>query len=347
MNQQEHLSYFLLLSKIKGIGYVRFNQILLKNEQLNISMKDFFHTFPEIEKNYPFIKNYSKGEILSFKDHIEDEKRTLEVLQTKSIKVVTILDQNYPYSLKQSLDLSTPPILYTMGNQHLFAEKQIAVVGTRVPSIEAKRITQETSNLLTEKNIVVTSGYAKGVDKIAHHTALNSDGKTILVIGCGFLYFPKAEHLFKSYSEDNILIMSEFHPDFGWHKGQLMTRNKTICGLSESVIVVESRENGGSYRTGSFSLMLNKPLYAIAYPKQTDHNSGNFKLIENGAHSLIYEGEQSIIEQLETVTENMASRKYENNINQFSLFDELREKIKSYLETKKPFPVLMENEYFS
>jgi len=66
-----------------------------------------------------------------------------------------------------------------------------------------------------------------------------------------------------------------------------MIRNKTICALSDFVIVIQAAKKGGSISSGNEALKMRKPLFVIA-PDSPDRPGygGNFSLIKKGAYPL-------------------------------------------------------------
>ncbi len=288
MTKPEELIYFMILSRMKGVGAVKFNQIIKKNKKLKISIIEFFTDFSKgLFENYPFINESSRIGIKNYLSHWDEAKDMLLTLSDKDIKITTILDPAYPEKLIEGLDLAAPPILYSKGNLSLLNDPQIAVVGTRSPSKTGITLTQRVSQLMAKEKITVTSGYAKGVDQIAHNSSLSAGGKTILVLGYGIHHFSEAAIYFKKNIEDRRLVISEFYPSHPFHKGFLMTRNKTICALSDGILVVESKSDGGSYHAGKYGLMLKKPTYTFSFEDFSTTSSGNRNLIEQGATDIL------------------------------------------------------------
>ncbi len=287
MTKQEELIYFMILSRMKGIGAVKFNQIIKMNKKLKISIIEFFTDFSKgLFRNYPFINETSRIQIENYLSYWDEVKEMLLTLSDKDIKITTIFDPTYPGKLVEGLDLAAPPILYSKGNLNLLKDPQVALVGTRSPSKTGITLTQQVSQIMAKEKITVTSGYAKGVDQIAHNGSLSAGGKTILVLGYGIHHFSEAAIYFKKNIGDRMLAISEFYPSHPFHKGFLMTRNKTICALADGIVVVEAKSDGGAYHTGKYALMLKKPTYTFSFDGLGTTSSGNMNLIEQGATNI-------------------------------------------------------------
>ncbi|MHB8226831.1 DNA-processing protein DprA, partial [Acidithiobacillus sp.] len=75
-------------------------------------------------------------------------------------------------------------LLYYQGDWDLaYSPKRIAIVGSRSPSDEGVRRTRKLVSLLIKDGYTIVSGLAKGVDTVAHRTAIEQGGETIAVIG--------------------------------------------------------------------------------------------------------------------------------------------------------------------
>ena len=344
MKTQNELSYWLYLSRVRGVGVVKFNQIILKNKKLKITLSEFFK-LPEkdIASHYSFLPRQSLDEIILWKNKLDEERLTLERLEKMSVKVLTIEDNDYPESLKESLGLSAPPILYSKGNISLLKRRGFAVVGSRNPSQTGRILTKTITEELIRLKYCVVSGYARGTDLVAHNSALKENGKTIMILGYGIYHF-SSKWIFQDYENyDNMLAVSEFYPSYPWHKGFLLTRNTSVCGLAKGVFVVESK-GGGSYHTGTYSLMLKKPTLTLDYMKANEYNSGNIKLIDQGAIPLACpEGDEEISfrERLKVLLEEVKSlySLRDNGRDNGGLFDELGESLKNYVKKNAFFPI--------
>ncbi len=338
-NMNDNLAYYVLLSKVKGIGPVKFNQILERNKRQKISLKEFFEFFAKkLSLQYSFIQKNSREMIVDSIHNLDEEKRLVEKLNKKNIHVVTIEDDVYPEILKNSLGLLAPPILYLYGNISLLANKAFGIVGTRNPSNTGCQITRLAAEVFSSYQFDIVSGYAEGTDEIAHNAALKKGGNTIAVLGCGIFHFSD-NRLFNN-TNDNTLILSEFYPTFLWHRGFLMTRNKTICSLAKGILVSEAHETGGAYHSGNFGLMLKKNVFTVSFPDDAPQHSGNAKLISQGVHEIPFLSIDNLTKQFNDIAENLIATKNQiyQKPDQYMLFDDVCEELKQY--SKKEFPIL-------
>ena len=140
--------------------------------------------------------------------------------------------------------------------------------------------------LSQEKDISIVSGYAQGVDKEAHYTALASGGSTIIILPNGISSFYVRQELKDVWDWDRVLVISEYLPKDKWSVSRAMNRNNTIIGLSDIMVVVEAGLTGGSLDAGLRTLEDNKPLYVPLYSDYPESALGNKVLLERGAKSI-------------------------------------------------------------
>ena len=193
----------------------------------------------------------------------------------------TIEDDIYPQCLKE---ISNPPLkLYYKGNLDLLKEERIiGVVGTRNPSSYGKLSCECMIKKMTEANITIVSGFAKGIDSIAHKTTLLTGGKTIAVIASGLdIIYPASNLSLYREIEEKGLILSEYEEGVKPFKSNFPQRNRIIAGLSKGVIVVESKNRGGSLITADLALEFNRDVYAVPGDIFSEYSKGCNNLIRD------------------------------------------------------------------
>lgn len=193
----------------------------------------------------------------------------------------TIEDDIYPQCLRE---ISNPPLkLYYKGNLDLLKdERLIAVVGTRNPSSYGKLCCEYMVKKMTSANITIVSGFAKGIDSIAHKTSLLTGGKTIAVIASGLdIVYPASNLSLYREIEEKGLILSEYEAGVKPFKFNFPQRNRIIAGLSKGIIVVESKDRGGSLITADLALEFNRDVYAVPGDVFSEYSKGCNNLIRD------------------------------------------------------------------
>lgn len=200
------------------------------------------------------------------------------------IKELTIFHEEYPDQLR---DLSSPPIiLYYRGNKDCLLENNnIAVIGSRNANSNIIELSKEYASYLVSNNKTIVSGLAKGCDTSGHLGALEAKGKTIAVLPCGLddtSITPK-ENLALA---DEILsaggcLVSEYPIHFKATKYTFVERDRIQSGLSESVLIMQTTQDGGTMHTYKYAKDQNRIIACYSNNIEGDEFSGNRSIIEN------------------------------------------------------------------
>ena len=226
---------------------------------------------------------------------------------------ITINDDIYPEYLKE---ISNPPLkLYYKGNLDLLKEERlIAVVGTRNPSSYGKLCCEYMVKKMTSANITIVSGFAKGIDSIAHKTSLLTDGKTIAVIASGLdIVYPASNLSLYREIEEKGLILSEYEAGVKPFKSNFPQRNRITAGLSKGTIVVESKNRGGSLITADLALEFNRDVYAVPGDVFSEYSKGCNNLIRDSRAKSLSNINELLEDYSWEVEEKNDSNKYTKN----------------------------------
>lgn len=216
------------------------------------------------------------------KDDINRAKDCLKKVNEASIKVISILDEDYPEVLK-GIDYP-PPILFYKGEYREEDENAIAIVGSRDCSLKSIDITEYFVKDFEGLPITIVSGLARGIDSCAHNLALKYGLRTIGVLGCGIdIVYPASNRYLYGEVVKNGCIFSEFPIGTPPLPQNFPRRNRIISGLSKAVVVIESGEKSGSLITARFAVDQGRELFAIPRTPIDKNSQGNNMLIKNGA----------------------------------------------------------------
>ena len=245
--------------------------------------------------------------IIQAREQVDLEKLGKKI-ESQNIRILTWEDEAYPQRLKE-ID-QPPPVLYIRGEylpDDLFA---VALVGTRRVTPYGRQITEELSAFLAANGITVISGLARGVDAIAHQTALKSGGRTIGVLGSGVdkIYPPEHRALTERMVERGAII-SDYAPGTPPDASNFPPRNRIISGLSLAVVVVEAGETSGALITAGFAAEQGRDVFAVPGSILAPQSKGTNKLIQNGALPLLSVNDLMQALDLNRVGEHKAARK--------------------------------------
>jgi DNA processing protein len=140
----------------------------------------------------------------------------------------------------------------------------------------------------------VISGLARGIDAFAHRGVLTSDGagKPIAVVASGpdVVYPRQNAALWQAVLGDGLLL-TEGPPGTPPDAYRFPLRNRLIAALAEVVVVVESREKGGSLITVDEAITRSVPLMAVPGGVHNRAASGTNRLLRDGAAVVVDAGD--------------------------------------------------------
>lgn len=295
-------SPYIELKSIKGIGPKRYEKTVDLLQQKQMSLGDLYRlSGEEIKAHFGLPINVAER-VATHSDSQSSEQHTVEKNENVSlltkptqrpepdisqeIRKLTHQNSDYPAKLQKVLGDKAPKTLHVWGNLDLLNRPAFGFCGSRSVTQKGLNVTADAAEQIADRDWVVISGHARGVDTTAHRVALENDAGTIIVIPQGIDTFKLRRELKAIAKPENLLIISEFEPDAGWAIGRAMQRNRTILGLSDVMILIESRLKGGTFNAGKDALRLKRPLYVANFSETVEANAGNQYFIERGAIKL-------------------------------------------------------------
>lgn len=236
---------------------------------------------------------------------IADERQVdeqLKLAEEFDAQIIVSGEKNYPKLLKKITDM--PPVLFVKGHFVLTQKNAVALVGTRNASLNGRSFARKLALDLAQKDYVVVSGMAKGIDTAAHEGALGSDvgiGGTIAVVGTPVneVYPAENDGLFKEICARGCVI-SELPFGSPTSPQNFPRRNRIISGLSKGVCVVEAQAKSGSLITARLAKEQERLIFAVPGFPLDARSEGPNKLIKQGA--LLVEMADDILCELEDLT---------------------------------------------
>ncbi|TFG46793.1 MAG: DNA-protecting protein DprA [Dehalococcoidia bacterium] len=211
-----------------------------------------------------------------------EPERELEKALKADVRVLTNTDRAYPIRLKEIYDY--PPVLYVKGTLLAEDELSIAVVGTRKPTIYGRQVTEELVAGLTGSGLTICSGLARGIDTIAHQTALNNGGRTLAVLGSGVnVIYPSENTALAKRIIENGALISECAIDAGPRAENFPRRNRILSGLTLGTLVTEAGRSSGALITADNALEQNREVFAVPGSILSAQSAGANRLIQQGA----------------------------------------------------------------
>ena len=227
----------------------------------------------------------------ALKDWDEPMKRAefeLKFMQEQQIRAITLNDDDYPQRLRECAD--APIILYYKGNADLNQSKIISIVGTRqCTQYGIDLIRRFVSDMRKHcPEMLIVSGLAYGVDINAHRQALAQGYPTVAVLAHGL------DHIYPYHHRDTAAqmlnhggLLTEFMTQTNADKPNFVRRNRIVAGLSDAVIVIESKSKGGGLITADIAQSYNRAVFAYPGAVGMSCSEGCNNLIRDNVAALI------------------------------------------------------------
>jgi len=242
------------------------------------------------------IYKMSDKEILGSADFTEYEKKILQNnlekvsldrikddLKAKEVNFVSAEHEEFPSSLRAYQDC--PFHLYYKGRLPADNTLLVAVVGSRVCSNYGRNIAKNLGRELSENDISIISGMARGIDTYSHLGAVEIKKPTFAVLGCGvdICYPTENIELYRDIISYCGGIISEYPCGTKPLSWNFPLRNRIISGMSDAVVVVEAKEKSGSLITVEYALEQGKDVFAVPGRVGDVLSEGCNRLIKSGA----------------------------------------------------------------
>ena len=192
-------------------------------------------------------------------------------------------EEGYPAALVKISD--GPDVLFVRGALPRDGSPAIAMVGsrrsTRYGSSQARRIARG----LAESGVAVISGLARGIDAASHWGALDGQGLTVAVLGCGLghIYPPENKDLAEKILASGGALVSELAPDELPLPHHFPARNRIISGLAQGLLLIEAQLKSGTHTTVDYARSQGKPLFALPGNVDAPGSELPLQLLRNGA----------------------------------------------------------------
>ncbi|MBK9745779.1 MAG: DNA-processing protein DprA [Chloroflexi bacterium] len=273
----------LQLLHAPGLGAKTLDYIIEATAKAGIDLADFVALTPQDKAALVRLKPNS-DELIA--QGLEEARLVADKLREQSIEVVLRGQEGYPEHLIRVLKSTAPPVLFVKGDLTLLKRSAVGFCGSRKASEKGLQIAAQCADALAQQDVNVISGYAHGVDLAAHRGALAAGGVTTLVLAEGILHFRPKREIGELLNDRNFLVVSEFSPRLPWVARNAMQRNRTICGFSDAMIVIESGMQGGTFEAGNTAIDLRLPLFAVDYREPPESAEGNAYFLKRGAYAL-------------------------------------------------------------
>ena len=276
--------YYVGFSHARGIGAVRLRMLLAAFGDLQAAWEASREALGAAGLGPSLVQS-----ICEVRQRIDLDEEMAR-LAAGDIRAVSWEDAEYPRRLAEIE--APPPLLYVRGGLTPKDDLAVAVVGTRRPSAYGAQVAQDVAATLAAGGVTVISGLARGIDGIAHQTALECGGRTIAVLGSGMdrVYPPEHRRLAQEICAQGALV-TEYPLGRAPEPGNFPARNRVISGLSLAVVVAEAGATSGALITADFAADQGREVFAVPGGIYSRTCGGTNQLIANGARPLLAAGD--------------------------------------------------------
>lgn len=273
MNDQE-LFNLLALLKVDGVGDIMGKKLLN-------SFGDASAIFKAKSSQLAAVDGIGSVLLKNLKDKSVFEKadKELTFIKNNNIKISFFQDENYPERLKHCID--APILIFTAGNLDFKNKKIISIVGTRQITSYGTDFCKKLIEDIAPLDPVIVSGFAYGVDIVAHQAAMDFNLQTVGVLAHGLnQIYPRTHKKYMARMEEKGGFITEFWSDSNPDKEKFVRRNRIVAGMTEATIVIESADKGGSLITANMANDYNRDVFAVPGRVTDKYSQGCNNLIK-------------------------------------------------------------------
>ncbi len=300
--------YWIGFNKVRGIGPAKMRALLDHFGQL------------EAAWNAPRAELAEAGLDKRALDSLEAARASLDLdalvaeVDRAGFKTLCWDDEQYPRRLREIEN--PPPVLFLRGDLTQADDGAVAIVGTRRAAAYGKEVARELASALALAGVTIVSGFARGIDAVAHIAAVEAGGRTLAVLGSGLDKLYPAEHA--ALAEKVVTqgaLLSDYPLGTPPEAANFPPRNRIISGLSLGTLVVEASDDSGALITTHFAREQGREVFAVPGNIFNRQSQGPNKLIQQGAKMVLRA--EDILEELNlTMVAHQAEARA-----QLSLFD--------------------------
>lgn len=276
----EDKRYWVGFTLVKGIGSVRLQGLLNYFGDAETAWKA-----SPIDMVAAGISPRLAERVIQVRNGVDLDEYMARV-ERDQIRILTWNDAEYPVHLKE-ID-QPPPVLYLRGELTAEDAWAVGIVGTRAVTSYGRQVTEELTSVLVHNGVTIVSGLARGVDGVAHSTALKAGGRTLAVLGSGVdkIYPPEHRQMAERIAQHGAVI-SDYAPGTSPDSANFPPRNRIISGLSMAVVIIEAGDSSGALITAEFAVNQSREVFAVPGMLYAPQSKGTNRLIANGARVLL------------------------------------------------------------
>jgi DNA processing protein len=193
---------------------------------------------------------------------LREARADMERWSTEGLRLLTVLDDDYPQNLRQVHD--RPPLLFLSGRLEPTDARSVAVIGSRRASAEGRLTAERFAASLIGAGFTIVSGLAQGVDTAAHTSALAAGGRTVAVVGTGLSHcYPPENAGLQQRVVAHGAVVSQFWPETPPTRHTFPLRNAVMSGLALGTVIIEASVRSGARVQARRALAHGRPVFLL------------------------------------------------------------------------------------
>jgi len=214
-------------------------------------------------------------------------ERARAVLAQAAAAGLAVLTPQHPHWPPRLRDApGRPLVLFVRGDPAALARTpSVAVVGSRAATAYGLLAAEDFAGALARAGVAVWSGLARGIDGIAHETALAAGGVTVAVLAGGIdvVYPPEHDPLARRIAAAGGCVVSELPPGMRATRGHFLRRNRILACSTPATLVVEAGRTSGALVTAGMAAAAGATVHAVPGPYTSEQSRGCHQLLAEGA----------------------------------------------------------------
>lgn len=275
------LLYQISLTLIPGVGDVNGKKLLA---YCGSPEAVFNEKRPALMK----IPGIGESTVTSILSHAVFKRAEKEINFIEKFKIQPLFytHPDYPKRLLNCED--GPLMLYYKGSHNLNCKRVVAFVGTRRATNYGRKICEDLVDDLLEKDVLIVSGLAYGIDSCAHRKAVSVKIPTVGVLAHGLdRIYPSQNKTLAEKMVYNGGLLTEFLSGSNPDRENFPKRNRIVAGMSDAIVVVESGRKGGALITADLGNSYNRDVFAVPGKIGDEMSKGTNQLIKTNRAALV------------------------------------------------------------
>lgn len=277
----DELLYQIGITLIPGIGDVTGKKLLAYCGSLEAVFSEKKSALMKI----PGIGQATVNSIINH-DVFNRAEKEIRFIEKYKIKPLFFTDSEYPTRLLNCED--GPLMLFYKGNANLNVKRTVSIVGTRRATNYGKDCCNKLVAGLQDKDVLIISGLAYGIDSCAHRKSVSCGIPTLGVLAHGLdRIYPSQNRKLAESMLNNGGLITEFLSGSNPDRENFPKRNRIVAGMSDAVIVIESDKRGGALITADIGNSYNRDVFAVPGKLVDDMSRGTNFLIKTNRAALL------------------------------------------------------------